>query len=62
MEYAFRVQGVGKQMKSAAATGARRAVIVGPDERAQGVVVVRTLETGVEERVAPEALVARGEG
>jgi histidyl-tRNA synthetase len=52
VDYSFRHQGVGKQLKSAAAVGARRAVILGPDELAQGVAVVRDMATGAEERVA----------
>jgi histidyl-tRNA synthetase len=58
VEYSLRHQGVGKQLKSAAAVGARRAVILGPDELAAGVVVIRTLETGEEHRVSLDELPA----
>lgn len=51
VEYALRHQSVGKQLKSAAALGAIRAVIVGPEEVAEGVVVIRQMETGEESRV-----------
>src|SRR5690606_10230160 len=43
VEYALRHQAVGKQLKAAAAAGARKAIIIGPDERAEGLVVVREL-------------------
>ncbi|HET7321379.1 MAG TPA: histidine--tRNA ligase [Longimicrobiaceae bacterium] len=52
VEYGLRQQGVGKQLKNAAALGARHAVIVGPDEVAAGEVVLRTMESGEERRVA----------
>lgn len=57
VEYGFRQQGVGKQLKAAAAVGARKAVILGPDEVAEGVVVVRALESGEELRVSADRLV-----
>ena len=57
VEYAFRHQSVGKQLKAAAAAGARKAVILGPDERAQGEVVVRELAGGEEVRIPLERLV-----
>ena len=57
VEYALRHQSVGKQLKAAAAVGARKAIIVGPDERAEGVVVVRELSGGEEVRVAFDRLV-----
>lgn len=56
VEYALKAQGMGKQMKLAAARGARRAIIVGPDERARGVVVVRDLANGEEEHIALERI------
>lgn len=56
VDYGFRQQGVGKQLKSAAAANAERTVIVGPDEIAAGQVVVRTMATGDEERVPLESL------
>ncbi len=51
VEYALRHQGVGKQLKSAAALNAARAVIIGPDEVAEGVGVVREMASGAETRV-----------
>jgi histidyl-tRNA synthetase len=57
VEYALRHQSVGKQLKSAAAVGARKAIIVGPDERADGLVVVRELSGGEEVRVPFDRLV-----
>ncbi|NIM50323.1 MAG: histidine--tRNA ligase [Gemmatimonadales bacterium] len=51
VEFALKQQSVTKQFKLAAARSARRAVLIGPDERVAGVVVVRDLETGEEERV-----------
>jgi histidyl-tRNA synthetase len=56
VDHGLREAGVGKQMKAAAASGARRVVIIGPDEVAAGVVVVRVLETGEETRVQPASL------
>lgn len=57
VEYAFRHQGVGKQFKNAAALGARRVLILGPDELADGVVVVREMESGEEIRLPIDRLV-----
>ena len=51
VEFALKKQAVGKQLELAAARGARAAVVVGPDERAAGQAVVRTLATGTERRV-----------
>src|SRR2546425_12390140 len=51
VEYALRTQPIRKQLELAAARGAARAVIIGPDERQAGVAVVRDLGTGVETRV-----------
>jgi histidyl-tRNA synthetase len=56
VEYALRSQGLGKQLKLAAARGAPSAVIVGPDERAQGVAVLRNLADGQEARVPVEQI------
>ncbi len=57
VEFALRQQSVGKQLKLAAARPARCAVLIGPDERAAGVAIVRDLETGDESRVAQAELV-----
>jgi len=51
VEYGLRPAAIRKQLELAAARGASRAVIVGPDERAAGEVVVRDLRAGTEERV-----------
>jgi histidyl-tRNA synthetase len=51
VEYGLRHTGVRKQLELASARGAARAVIVGPEERAQGTAVVRDLRTGTEAQV-----------
>ena len=52
VEYGFRHQkNIGKQFKTADAVGARRTVVLGPDDLAQGVVVVKEMATGEETRV-----------
>jgi histidyl-tRNA synthetase len=51
VEYGLRHAAVRKQLELAAARGAPRAVILGPDERAAGAVLVRDLEAGKEDRV-----------
>jgi histidyl-tRNA synthetase len=52
VEYALKSQSVAKQLKLAAAREARWAVLIGPDERERGEVVVRTLADGTEQRVS----------
>lgn len=47
---------LGKALKAAAASGARRAILVGPDEWAQGAVKVRDLASGEERLVTLDAL------
>ncbi len=56
VEYALKHQGVGKQFKNASALGARRTVVLGPDEIAAGVAVVKEMESGEETRVPLEEL------
>lgn len=51
VEYGFRPQAVGKQFKNASALGAQRVVVLGPEEVAEGVAVVRDMATGEERRV-----------
>jgi histidyl-tRNA synthetase len=51
VDYAYKHQGVGKQFKNASALGARRTVVIGPDEAAEGVAVVKDMESGQESRV-----------
>jgi histidyl-tRNA synthetase len=58
VDYALKHQGVGKQFKNASALGARRTVVIGPDEVAEGVAVVKDMESGQESRV-PLAEVGR---
>ncbi|HEX6940135.1 MAG TPA: histidine--tRNA ligase [Longimicrobiales bacterium] len=50
--YTFRPAGVGRQFKDADARGAARVIVLGPDEAARGVAVVREMRTG-EERTVP---------
>ena len=52
VEFALKRQALGKQLELAAARGARVAVVLGPDERAAGQAVVRTLASGTERRVS----------
>jgi histidyl-tRNA synthetase len=52
VEYGLRHQGVGKQLKAAAAVRARKALILGPDELAAGEAVVREMTSGEEVRVS----------
>ena len=52
IEFALKEQAVARQLKIAASRPARRAVVIGPDERKQGEAVVRDMSTGQEERVA----------
>jgi histidyl-tRNA synthetase len=51
VEYGLRHQGVGKQFKNADALGARRVAVLGPDEVAEGIAVVKDMESGQEARV-----------
>jgi histidyl-tRNA synthetase len=51
VEYGLRHAAVRKQLELAAARGAARAVILGPEERAAGTVIVRDLRAGKEDRV-----------
>ncbi|HUO83740.1 MAG TPA: ATP phosphoribosyltransferase regulatory subunit, partial [Thermoanaerobaculia bacterium] len=54
--YPYRAAGVGKSLKAAAAAGAKRAILIGPDELAARVVVVKDLSTGTEARVPIDEL------
>jgi len=51
VEYGLRHSAVRKQLELAAARGAPRAVILGPEERAAGAVIVRDLRAGKEDKV-----------
>ncbi len=59
--YALRGGGVRSQFKDANARGARRVIVVGPDEVAAGAVVVREMGSGEERRVGIERLLERGD-
>jgi histidyl-tRNA synthetase len=52
--YTLRVAPVGRQFKDADARGARRVVVLGPDELRDGLAVVRDMRSGTEERVPLE--------
>jgi histidyl-tRNA synthetase len=56
VEYALRHQAIRKQIELAAARGAARAVIIGPEEREAGNAVVKDLAAGTETRVTLSAL------
>jgi len=57
VEYPLSPQAVGKQLKLADARKARLAVVVGPDERSRGQVILRDLQRGSQEAVAQSELV-----
>jgi histidyl-tRNA synthetase len=57
VEYPLSPQAVGKQLKLADARKARLAVVVGPDERSRGQVILRDLHRGSQEAVAQSELV-----
>ncbi len=54
--YTLRRAGVGRQFKDADARGAERVVVLGPDEVAEGVAIVREMRTGEERRVPLDEL------
>jgi histidyl-tRNA synthetase len=56
VEYGLRHAALRKQLELAAARGAPRAIIIGPEERKAGVVLVRDLNGGTEERVPMASL------
>lgn len=58
-EYALAPQALGKQLKLGDARGARLAVVIGPDDRAQGAVQVKDLAAKTQVAVPLDALVAR---
>jgi histidyl-tRNA synthetase len=49
--YALKDQSVRKQFKAAETEGARSVLVLGPDEAAKGVVVLKDMATGVEREV-----------
>jgi histidyl-tRNA synthetase len=56
----LRDQSVRRQLKSAASEGARKVMLVGPDEVARGIVQVRDMADGTEVEVEIRALLADG--
>src|SRR6267143_1384178 len=56
VEYGLRHAGVRKQLELASARGAARAVIIGPEERKDGLAVVRDLRVGTEAKVPLDKL------
>jgi histidyl-tRNA synthetase len=56
VEFGLKRQAVGKQLELAAVRGAQHVVVIGPDERAAGQAVVRSMTTKQETRVALDAL------
>jgi histidyl-tRNA synthetase len=59
VEYALGAQAVGKQLKLADARSARFAVVIGPDDRARGEVMVKDLAGKGQEAVARARIVER---
>ncbi len=59
VDYPLAPEKVGKQFQMASALGARRAVVVGPDEWAAGEVTLKNLATGTQERVQTAALISK---
>jgi histidyl-tRNA synthetase len=57
VEYALSPQAVGKQLKLADSRNARIAVVVGPDERARGEVILKDLRSGSQESVSLNSIV-----
>jgi histidyl-tRNA synthetase len=62
VEYALGAQAVGKQLKLADARNARFAVVVGPDDRARGEVMVKDLRAKSQEAVQRDRVVERLSG
>jgi histidyl-tRNA synthetase len=56
-EYALNPQAVGKQLNLANARNARLAVVLGPDERARGELVIKDLSNGTQESVPQSSAV-----
>lgn len=60
--YDLRSRGVGRQFKAAHQAAAGRAVVLGPEELARGVAVLRDMASGEEQEVAIETLGGRPSG
>lgn len=56
VEFPFAEQAVGKQLKLADARGARAVVVIGPDDRARGHVVLKDLAAGSQLAIEPARL------
>jgi histidyl-tRNA synthetase len=56
-EYSLAPQAVGKQLKLADSRGARAAIVIGPDDRARGEVMVKDLAANTQSGVAREQVV-----
>ena len=54
--YALRSQSVRRQFKASETEGARRVLVLGPEELARGVVVARDMATGEEQELRLEDL------
>ncbi len=57
VEYALSAQSLGKQLKLADARNARLVIVLGPDERAQGQVVIKDLRGKAQETVSEASAV-----
>lgn len=57
VEYTLSGQAVGKQMKLADARHARAAIVIGPDDRARGEVMIKDLEAKAQQSVPNDAIV-----
>jgi len=59
IDYPFTPAKVGKQFQAASASGARYALVIGPDEWKPGEVKLKNLASGTEERVKISEVVGR---
>ncbi|MEZ0335454.1 MAG: histidine--tRNA ligase [Gemmatimonadales bacterium] len=57
-EYALSAQPVGKQLRLAGSRGANMAVVIGPDDRARGEVMVKDMTGGTQTSIARDTAVA----
>ncbi len=60
--YDLRSRGVGRQFKASHQAGAKRTIVLGPEEAARGVAVLRDMASGEEREVAIETLTGRPSG
>ncbi|HSJ05345.1 MAG TPA: histidine--tRNA ligase [Longimicrobiales bacterium] len=60
--YALRNAAVGRQLKEANARGARRVILLGPDEVRRGAITLRVMATGEQRELAVDTLLARPAG